>query len=614
VHAHIGDRRLFPSLADRVYANHASIGPIPEPARVAASQAMSEVAAEGAGAIRRWLPTREATRAAIERLIGAAPGTVAMVQNTTAGVVHVAAGTAWRPGDRVVVFTGEFPTNVLPWHHAAARFGAAVVSIPARGLTDGTGDGLAALELALGRGVRMVAVSAVQFQTGHRVALEPLITMCHAAGAEVFVDAIQAVGATPIDVAALGVDWLASGGHKWLMAGPGAGFLYARPGRAAALDPLLSGWLSVEDAVDFLFAPDLLRYDKPLRGGPERFEGAMGAFAAEAALGASARLLLEVGVEATFAHANAWHDRVAGPLEALGFVSHRSDRPEHRSAILSLAPPPGVRATDLAAGLAARGVAVATPEGNLRLSPSWPNALDEAAVVVDAIRDVLAGVPVPARPPATRPRLAWRSAHPDRATGWAPASPDVPLTHPAYGALHHVWVEGPDGQPRWDQPAWSEPVGAITVPILPDGRLFFVRQHRPIAAPVGATAEWPKRSLSGAGADALELPRGFARVGEAPEHAARREAEEETGHEAVAVAKIGEANPNSTFFFHAIPIFRVTLTARAASAVPDEHEHLVGVPMTRAEVAAAIRDGRIGCGLTLAALACLTAHDTQEHP
>ena len=74
--------------------------------------------------------------------------------------------------------------------------------------------------------------------------------------------------------------------------------------------------------------------------------------------------------------------------------------------------------------------------------------------------------------------------------------------------------------------------------------------------------------------------------------------------------RIGEANPNTTFFFHAIPIFRVALGPGRAASKPDEHEHLVGTPLTRADVTRAVREGRIGCGLTLAALACLYAYES----
>src|SRR5262245_1296445 len=92
--------------------------------------------------------------------------------------------------------------------------------------------GLEALEGELLRGaVRLVAVSAVQFQSGLRMPLQAMSRMCHVHGAELFVDGVQACGVVPVDVRAEGIDYLACGSHKWLMGLEGAGFLYVAPGR-----------------------------------------------------------------------------------------------------------------------------------------------------------------------------------------------------------------------------------------------------------------------------------------------------------------------------------------------------------------------------------------------
>src|SRR6185369_9998242 len=103
------------------------------------------------------------------------------------------------------------------------------------------------------RGARLVAISAVEFQSGLRTPFAELAALCHAHGAELSVDAVQACGAVPIDVGAMGIDYLACGSHKWMMGLPGAGFLYAAPGRVEALRPHVAGWLSHEDGLDFLF-------------------------------------------------------------------------------------------------------------------------------------------------------------------------------------------------------------------------------------------------------------------------------------------------------------------------------------------------------------------------
>ncbi|MBK6579061.1 MAG: aminotransferase class V-fold PLP-dependent enzyme [Sandaracinaceae bacterium] len=171
--------------------------------------------------------------------------------NTTAGVITVAQSIAWQPGDRVVLFRGEFPANTTPWQQVAKQHGLELVWLDLADFDASDDQGLTALDSALARGVRLVAVSAVQFRSGLRMPLEAMAQRCHARGAELFVDAIQGLGASPLHVC-MGFDYLASGGHKWLLAAEGAGLLYVRRERMAALTPHLAGWLGHEHAVDFL--------------------------------------------------------------------------------------------------------------------------------------------------------------------------------------------------------------------------------------------------------------------------------------------------------------------------------------------------------------------------
>src|SRR5262249_23746453 len=164
------------------------------------------------------------------------------------------------------LFEGEFPANVTPWQRAAELFGLSIAWIPLSAFAASEEEGLALLTRELERGVRLVAVSAGEFQTGLRMPVEAMAALCHAAGAEIFVDAVQCCGAVPLDAGAAGIDYLASGSHKWLMGLEGAGFLYVSPDRVDALRPNVAGWLSHEDPLDFLFrGPGLLRYDRPIK-------------------------------------------------------------------------------------------------------------------------------------------------------------------------------------------------------------------------------------------------------------------------------------------------------------------------------------------------------------
>lgn len=390
--ARLGDRSLFPELEPFAYLNHAGVSPPSRLVAEAAGAALADFARRGAAANGAALERRARLKQALGRLMAARPEDLGLTQNTSAGIAAVALCFPWRAGDRIIGFRGEFPANVTPWQRAAALFRLELSLLPLETFERSDEEGLAALAAELARGARLVAVSAVQFQTGLAMPLAAMAELAHRHGAEICVDAVQALGAMPLDVGALGIDYLAAGGHKWLMGPLGAGVLWARPERAAALRPHLAGWLSHEHAVRFLTdGPGHLRYDRPIRARADLVESGVAADVPLAGLEAALGPILALGVEAIRAHVGRYLDRLELELVALGFASARAREPARRSGILSVRPPAGGQVGALARALAARGVAAATPDGWLRFSPHWPNALDEVPRVVEAVRDALAG-------------------------------------------------------------------------------------------------------------------------------------------------------------------------------------------------------------------------------
>ncbi len=388
----LGDRHLFPTLAPAAYLNHAAVSPLSLPVQQAAERSLAAIARDGLGAVVEAMELRGALRQQVAAFVGAQPDDIGFPPGTTRGIVDVALALDWRPGDRVLVFEGEFPSNVVPWITAARRFGGTVEALPLTGFGDGSGDGLARVELALSGGdVRLVAVSAVQFSTGLRMPLTQLSELAHRYGAELFVDGIQALGGMPLDVVADGVDYLVAGTHKFLMGADGVAVAYASEAARARMTPLTAGWLSHEHALDFLFeGSGHLHYDLPLRTSLDWMEGGVQGSAAFAALHASLNLLVELGPAAIAAHVQGLHDGLEARLCELGFTSARASDPAARSNTLSLMPPGERAIAEWSAALGERGVAVSTPDGWLRLSPHWPNGLHEVDLVADACSEVLA--------------------------------------------------------------------------------------------------------------------------------------------------------------------------------------------------------------------------------
>jgi cysteine desulfurase / selenocysteine lyase len=335
---------------------------------------------------------RERVRSQLADLIGADAADIALVANTTTGVVDIALCLPWQRGDRVIVFAGEFPTNITPWQQAARRHGLELVWQQADDFRHNRDAALESLEAELKRGVRLVAVSAVQFQTGLQMPLAAIGALCHRYGAELFVDAIQAVGVVPLDVRALGVHYLVAGSHKWLMAPEGVAMLYVAPTSAAALRPEVAGWTSHDDAFAFLMrGGGELRYDRAIVQTARMVEGGAPHTLAIAGLQASVALVAQLGASAIYDHVQAWHDALEPGLIARGFVSARSAFASGRSGILSLRPPGADGAPAWAAALAALGVSASSPDGWLRFAPHWPSAIAECVYVLEVVDSILAG-------------------------------------------------------------------------------------------------------------------------------------------------------------------------------------------------------------------------------
>jgi selenocysteine lyase/cysteine desulfurase len=282
----------------------------------------------------------ERARARAAALVGVPSGWVAAVPNTSYGLNLLVEGLDWRPGDRVAVPGCEFPANLVPWLGLADR-GVEVDRVAHRDGVFSVDDVAAAIRPE----TRVVAVSAVQFLSGFRCDLEDIAALCRDRGVWLAVDAIQAVGAVRVDMDALGIDLLATGGHKWLGAMQGAGFAAIAPGLMGRLRPT-RGWLNGPvdwddfDAVSTDLHPDATRFHVGTMA-------TAGLYALDAAIGA----VLDVGPETIERAVLATAARLGEGLDRLGY--ERVGPREVESGIVT------VRAEDpegLHAHLTARGV------------------------------------------------------------------------------------------------------------------------------------------------------------------------------------------------------------------------------------------------------------------
>jgi selenocysteine lyase/cysteine desulfurase len=205
----------------------------------------------------RGLPA--AVRQEAAALLGGQAEDVSLTPTTSSGLVAVAQGFPWQPGDEVVAPLGEFPSNAWPWLALEAR-GVSFREVP---LWEGHRAGIEAwastpptagsdpetrLIAALGPRTRILTVSWVRFQDGLKLDLRRLGGACRERGIHLVVDGIQGAGTVRVELEGLAA--FATGGHKGLLAPQGLGFLWTDPSFRQLLSPSGS-WLSVEEATDF---------------------------------------------------------------------------------------------------------------------------------------------------------------------------------------------------------------------------------------------------------------------------------------------------------------------------------------------------------------------------
>jgi cysteine desulfurase / selenocysteine lyase len=366
--------REFPDVTRAPYLNAASVTPLPVCARRATEAYGERRQNPGAFTGDDFEPLLARCRTAAARLVGGAPGEIALLPNTSFGINLAAACLPRAAGRRVLLSDREFPANVYPWMALARREGVRVDLVP----TDARGnpDEDRLLE-EIGRGdVAVFSFSAIQFATGYRGDLGRLGRACRAQGTLFVVDAIQALGHAPLDVHEAAVDVLATGGHKWLCSPFGTGFTWVRGELLERMEPAVVGWTALEASADYA---DVLDYRFDLLPDARRLEVATQPFHDYAGMTESLRLLEEVGPARILSHVTGLLDPLVAWLREHGVEILSDLRPEKRSGILAFRPPDPVatwRALDRA------GIGCVVREGAVRIAPHLYNTPADVEAVI----------------------------------------------------------------------------------------------------------------------------------------------------------------------------------------------------------------------------------------
>jgi selenocysteine lyase/cysteine desulfurase len=337
-----------PGVLHRTHLNNAGAGLMPRPVLQAMTSYLQREAeiggyeAAGEGAARL-----DAVYDSVARLVGAARDEIALTENATVAWQMAFYALPFRPGDRILTARAEYAANYVAFLQVAKRTGAVIEVVPDdnQGVLDP-----AALERMIDNRVALIAMTWVPTNGGLVNPAAAVGRIARAHGIPYLLDACQAVGQMPVDVAELGCDMLSATGRKFLRGPRGSGFLYMRRDWMLRLEP---------PVIDHFAAPWVAPDCYELRPDARRFETWENNYAARLGLGVAVDYALEIGLEAIAARCRILSDRLRDGLREIPGV-----------AVHDLGPDPAAIVTFAVAGLDAEEVKRRVAEGGINISAS----------------------------------------------------------------------------------------------------------------------------------------------------------------------------------------------------------------------------------------------------
>jgi selenocysteine lyase/cysteine desulfurase len=365
-------RDEFPVTRELIYLNHAAVAPLCRRSSEAMKHLAEDACRFGSFHYEEWMETYSGLRRAAARLIHASPEEIALVKNTSEGIATVAMGLNWREGDRVVAFKEEFPANYYPWLRLA-RHGVQVTWLSIE-------DPMETIAQAI-PGARLLAISYVNYLSGYRVDLKTIGDLCHEHGCFFMVDAIQGMGAFPIDVEACHIDALAADGHKWMLGPEGNGVLYIRRQWLDSIEPVEFGWANTANHADYSSR------DMTPRADAGRYEcgtlNTIGCFGQRASLD----FLLEVGIPNIAAAVMQVADLLDEGVRAKGYEVMVKRTPETAAGIVSFRHP-AIDGRKIVSDLKRNRILAAPRQGWVRMSPHFYISPADIQQVLELLPDV----------------------------------------------------------------------------------------------------------------------------------------------------------------------------------------------------------------------------------
>jgi len=376
-------RDRFPILATSTYLVNHSLGAMPVGVYDKLRGYADQWAEKGVRAwMDGWWSSPVDVGNVLGRIVNAPPDSVVMHQNVSVIESILASAMDFSGRRNKVVYTDQnFPSVMYVWE-GMRRHGARIHCVESR---DGIGVPTEELLAAIDEETLVVPISHVCYKSSYLQDAEAICARAREVGALVILDTYQSVGTVPVDVQALGVDMMCGGSVKWLCGGPGAGYLYVRPGLLEELEPAITGWAA--HAAPFAFEPGPQRY----ASGVERLLHGSPAVPALLSATAGYEAVLEVGVETIRAHSVALTEGLRRNMLGRGFTIPSPEDPNRRGGTITI----GLREDEdgkaMVEALARRRILVDhRPGAGIRVSPHFytrASELEEFAETMTELRE-----------------------------------------------------------------------------------------------------------------------------------------------------------------------------------------------------------------------------------
>jgi len=317
----------------------------------------------------------------LARLIGAQTSEIALTTGASTGVMAVAYGLAWKPGDEVLTSKAEFPLQYTIWKPMEEREGISVKIIPPSGKFVTADDVIAALTPR----TRVVSISHARFDDGSLLDVPRVAEACHKQGALLLLDASQSCGAVPMDVEKLGADFIVCAGYKWLLGAFGTGFFWVKQELIRSLRTAPFYWMAVEGSGNFAKldfsspkpADNATRWDTPEWASHFNFN--------LAALDASVEFVLRAGAGTVRAHNHELIDSLFARLPVDRCVAASPLEHERRGPYGCFVARTPEKTAELYAKLRDENVFVSLRESKIRVSPYLFNTIQDVDRLISVI-------------------------------------------------------------------------------------------------------------------------------------------------------------------------------------------------------------------------------------